>query len=203
MNVLLIPLVFAVILIAELPDKSMFASLVLGTRFKARWVFLGVATAFVVHVIIAVTAGGLLTLLPHRILEGVVAALFLGGAAYMWYSAGHEEDDLEDEGDEVVSTSAPTGKAGPRFTAFATSFAVIFLGEWGDITQILTANLAAKYHDPVAVGIGAVLGLWAAALLAITLGRTLLRYISVALLQRVGAVILLAFALYTVVQILR
>lgn len=82
------------------------------------------------------------------------------------------------------------------------SFAVIFLGEWGDITQIATANLAAKYHNPIAVGVGAVLGLWAAALLAITAGRSLLRVISVTLLHRIGAVIFLAFAIYTLIQAL-
>jgi hypothetical protein len=27
----------------------------------------------------------------------------------------------------------------------------------------VTANLAAKYHDPLSVGVGAVIGLWAAA----------------------------------------
>jgi Ca2+/H+ antiporter, TMEM165/GDT1 family len=79
---------------------------------------------------------------------------------------------------------------------------VVFIGEWGDITQILTANLTARYDDPLAVAIGATLGLWTAALLAITAGRALLRYISVALLQRLGALILLGFTAYSVLQII-
>ncbi|MGH8960904.1 MAG: TMEM165/GDT1 family protein [Jatrophihabitantaceae bacterium] len=192
----LIAIVFAIILIAELPDKTMFASLMLGTRFAARWVFLGAATAFLVHVIIAVGAGSLLTLLPHRVLEFVVAALFLAGAVFMLLAARGKDDDQH----PALSEGAVNGSA---WKAVASAFLVIFVGEWGDITQIATANLAAKYHNPIAVGIGAVLGLWTAALLAITAGRRLLRVLSVTLLHRLGAAIFLAFAIYSLVQALR
>jgi Ca2+/H+ antiporter, TMEM165/GDT1 family len=195
MNVLLVLLVFAIVLIAELPDKTMFASLMLGTRFAARWVFLGAATAFVVHVVIAVTAGSLLGLLPHRVLEAIIAALFLIGAGVMLHASRSEEQGEEEAAAARAGTSAWAG--------IASSFLVIFIGEWGDITQIATANLAAKYHNPLAVGIGATLGLWTAALLAITAGRTLLRYMSVRLLHRVGAVVFLGFAIFSIVAAAR
>jgi Ca2+/H+ antiporter, TMEM165/GDT1 family len=195
MNVLLVLLVFAIVLIAELPDKTMFASLMLGTRFAARWVFLGAATAFVVHVVIAVTAGSLLGLLPHRVLEAIIAALFLIGAGVMLHASRSEEQGEEEAAAARAGTSAWAG--------IASSFLVIFIGEWGDITQIATANLAAKYHNPLAVGIGATLGLWTAALLAITAGRTLLRYMSVRLLHRVGAVVFLGFAIFSIVAAVR
>jgi len=39
---------------------------------------------------------------------------------------------------------------------------VVFVAEWGDITQFTTANLAARY-DPLLVFAGATLGLWAVA----------------------------------------
>src|SRR5437660_4762459 len=84
MHPLVILLVFGVIALAELPDKSLFASLVLGTRYPARWVFTGVAAAFLAHVVIAVTAGGVLSLLPHRVVEAVVAVLFAVGAVVMF-----------------------------------------------------------------------------------------------------------------------
>jgi len=72
---------FVLMFLAELPDKSMFASLVLATRYRAAWVWTGVAAAFAVHMGIAVSAGQLLTLLPHRAVAAVVAALFLAGSA--------------------------------------------------------------------------------------------------------------------------
>ena len=196
MSILVVLLVFAVVLLAELPDKTMFASLMLGTRFAARWVFLGAAAAFGVHVVIAVSAGSLLGLLPHRLLESIVAALFLIGAGLMLHAA---RSGGEEEGEDAAAKRAGTS----AWAGVASSFVVIFIGEWGDITQIATANLAAKYHNPVAVGAGAVLGLWAAALLAITLGQTLLRYISVRLLHRVGAVVFLGFAVYSIVAAIR
>jgi len=188
-------LVFAIVLLAELPDKTMFASLLLGTRFAGRWVFLGAASAFTVHVVIAVLAGSLLGLLPHRLLQAIVAALFLLGAAFMVHASRSPEEDEEAVVSRRTGTSAWAG--------VVSSFVVIFIGEWGDITQIAIANLAAKYRDPLAVGIGAALGLWAAALLAITAGRTLLRYLSVVLLHRIGAAVFTALAVYSVVEAIR
>ncbi|MHA3704423.1 TMEM165/GDT1 family protein [Jatrophihabitans sp. YIM 134969] len=199
MDPLLILLVAGVVLLAELPDKSMFASLVLGSRFKPGWVFLGIASAFVVHVTIAVTAGSLLRLAPRTVVESIVAALFLAGAVYLWVTRHADE---EEEGEQEVERSEPTRS--PRhlaLAAYGTSFLVIFVGEWGDITQILTANLAAKYHDTWSVAIGAVIGLCTASLLAITLGQTLLKYLKVSVLHTIGAVVLLGFAVYSVVTL--
>jgi Ca2+/H+ antiporter, TMEM165/GDT1 family len=190
----LIALVFGIVLIAELPDKTMFASLLLSTRFGARWVFVGAAAAFLVHVTIAVTAGSLLGLLPHRVLEYIVAALFLLGAVFLLVASRSEEGE---------DTSDVTADGGSPWAAIASSFAVIFVGEWGDITQIATANLAAKYNNPIAVGIGATLGLWTAALIAITAGRSLLRFVSVKLLHRIGAVIFAVLAVVSLVQAIR
>lgn len=197
MQPLLVLSVFAIILIAELPDKSMFASLVLGTRYSAWPVFLGAAAAFTIHVAMAVAAGGALTLLPHRVLEVIVMLLFLGGALYLLL--GREQEAAEAGAEEAASVRGPRS----RWQVAGASFAVIFLGEWGDITQITTANLAARYADPFSVGVGALLGLWAAAGLAVVGGRTLLRHIDPALLRRVGGLILLGFAAYSAVQVAR
>jgi putative Ca2+/H+ antiporter (TMEM165/GDT1 family) len=198
---LVVLIVFGVIALAELPDKSLFASLVLGTRYRASWVFAGVAAAFLVHVVIAVAAGNVLTLLPHRVVEVVVAALFAIGAAVMLL--GREEEAVE-EGLEEGADAARQVRRTPSFTRVAaTAFGVVFAGEWGDITQIATANYAARYHDPLSVGIGATLGLWAAAGLAVTAGKKVLDLVPVALVRRVAGVILLAFAVISTVQAIR
>ena len=75
-----------------------------------------------------------------------------------------------------------------------TSFVVVFLAEFGDLTQIMTMTLAAKYHDPLAVGAGAVLALWTAASLAVIAGWKLLKVIPVTWLTRGAAVIMLVLA---------
>ena len=202
MDPLLVLLVAGVVLLAELPDKSMFASLVLGSRFRPQWVFLGIASAFIVHVTIAVTAGSLLRLAPKTLVESIVTVLFLAGSAYLWFTR-HEDEEAEGEAEAGEDTAAPKTGGRLALTAYSTSFVVIFVGEWGDITQILTANLAAKYHDTWSVAVGAVLGLCAASLLAITLGQTLLKYLKVSVLHTIGAVVLLAFAVFSVVELIR
>src|SRR5260370_38406912 len=77
---------FALTFLAELPDKTMFASLVLGTRYRPAWVWTGAAAAFAVHMALAGTAGRLLTLLPHRVVDAVVAGVFVAGWAFLWPS---------------------------------------------------------------------------------------------------------------------
>lgn len=189
--------VAAVIFLAELPDKSLIATLVLGTRYRASWVWLGAASAFTLHVVIAVAAGGALALLPHRLVEAIVAGLFLIGAALVLFSS---EDDDEQE----VEEDANALTAGPSLgRVFLTSFTLIFIGEWGDITQIATANYAAKYDDPLSVGIGAALGLWLVSGLAVTVGARLLNHVPVLLVRRVTACILVAFAIVSAVAAVR
>jgi putative Ca2+/H+ antiporter (TMEM165/GDT1 family) len=188
--------VFALVFVAELPDKTAVAGLVLGARFPARWVFAGIAAAFLVHVVIAVAAGSLLSLLPRRPVEAVVAVLFLLGAVLIWREGMEREEDEEEAADEVSDTAG-------FWTIASLGFGVIFLAEWGDLTQILTANLAAKYHDPLSVGIGAALGLWAVGLLAILGGKTLLKYLPITWITRIAAVVMVALAIYSMVEAIK
>jgi Ca2+/H+ antiporter, TMEM165/GDT1 family len=183
---------FVVIFPAELPDKSLFASLVLGTRFRPLPVFCGVAAAFAVHVVIAVTVGGVFSLLPERLVLFVVAALFAGGAALLLL--GKEEDDPE-----AAEAARAVADRRPLRVALA-SFGVVFLGEWGDITQITTANLAARYQDPISVGMGALLALWSVSALALTVGRGLVQRVPTRLVRRLTGVVLAVLAVVTLVE---
>lgn len=81
-------LVFGVVFLAELPDKTALAGLVLGTRYRASYVFAGVAAAFALHVALAVAAGSVLTLLPQQIVHALTGVLFLGGAAVLLMKKG-------------------------------------------------------------------------------------------------------------------
>jgi putative Ca2+/H+ antiporter (TMEM165/GDT1 family) len=175
--------VFPIVFLGELPDKTMFASLVLSTRGRPFLVWLGAAAAFTVHVVIAVTIGvALFHLLPHRALEATVAAIFFAGGVLALREARKARDEEELVEREVESH---------RRVAL-TAFLVIFIAEWGDLTQILTANLAAHYHDPLSVGVGALLALWAVAGLAVVAGQSVLRFVNVATVRIVTAVVLFA-----------
>ncbi|WP_432249647.1 TMEM165/GDT1 family protein [Streptomyces sanyensis] len=176
-------LAFGVVFLAELPDKTALAGLVLGTRYRASYVFAGVAAAFAVHVVLAVAAGSVLTLLPHRLVQAVVGVLFLAGALMLLLKKG-------DAGEEGVG--APADQS--FWKVSGAGFMLILVAEFGDLTQIMTANLAARYDDPVSVGVGAVLALWSVAAIGILGGRTLLRYVPLRLITRVAAGLMLALS---------
>ncbi len=183
--------VFPVIFLGELPDKTMFASLVMATWARPFLVWLGAAAGFLVHVVIATTLGvALFALLPHRVVEALVAVMFLVGAAFAWREAK--------KGDEEVVEEAPS-----KHGAVVTAFAVILVAEWGDLTQILTANLAARYHSALSVGVGATLALWAVAGIAVASGQTLLRFVNVITIRKVTAVVLVALAIYSAYSAIR
>ena len=84
-----------------------------------------------------------------------------------------------------------------------TSFGVILVAEFGDLTQILTANLAARDANPLSVGLGALLGLWAVALVAILGGKTLLRVLPIGIIVRIAAVVMVGLAIYSLVSAAR
>jgi putative Ca2+/H+ antiporter (TMEM165/GDT1 family) len=187
---------FVVIFPAELPDKSLVASLVLGTRFRPLPVFCGVAAAFAVHVLIAVSIGGVFALLPERLVLFVVSAMFAGGSALLLLGREEEDDQEAAEAARAVADRRPVRVA-------LASFGVVFLGEWGDITQITTANLAARYGDPVSVGVGAALALWSVTALALTVGRGLVQRVPTRLVRRLTGVVLAALAVVTLVEAVR
>ena len=194
MNFAVLGTVFGLIFLAELPDKTALASLVLGTRYRPLHVWTGAAAAFLVHVSLAVALGSLLTLLPHRILEAVVGALFLLGAVLLLRGRHGEEDE---------NLAIAEGKRPTFLRVASTSFLVILVAEFGDLTQILTANLAAKYHDPLMVGIGATAGLWAVAGLAIVGGRSLLKYVPLNVITKAAAAIMLILAGFSLYEAVR
>ncbi len=185
MHLAIIAAVFPIVFLGELPDKTMFASLVMSTRGKPLSVWIGAAGAFVVHVVIATTVGvALFQLLPHRVLDGVVALMFLAGAGL----AVREATKVRDE-EVLIEHGAASGRR-----VVTTAFIVIFLAEWGDLTQILTANLAAHYHSPLSVGVGALAALWTVAALAVLGGQSILRIVNIRTVRFATAAILVVLA---------
>jgi putative Ca2+/H+ antiporter (TMEM165/GDT1 family) len=186
--------VFVLIFVAELPDKTMIATLIMGSRYRPVLVWVGATSAFALHAALAVAAGQLIRLLPHRWVEGVTGVLFAAGAAYLL---------LVPERRAGAEGAAEVDAAGVRLKAAGTAFTVIFVGEFGDLTQILTANLAAKYHDPASVFVGALAALASVAALGAFAGRALLRFVPLAVIRRGGGVLLAGLSIYSFVQLAR
>ncbi|MEV7418259.1 TMEM165/GDT1 family protein [Streptomyces sp. NPDC089919] len=184
----ILAIAFGVVFLAELPDKTALAGLMLGTRYRASYVFAGVAAAFAVHVALAIAAGSVLTLLPHRLVQAFVGVLFLIGAAMLLLK--------KDDGEESVK--APEDQS--FWKVSGAGFMLILVAEFGDLTQIMTANLAARYDDPVSVGIGAVLALWAVAGLGILGGRTLMKRVPLRLITKIAACVMAALAVFSLYE---
>ncbi|WP_326591009.1 TMEM165/GDT1 family protein [Streptomyces sp. NBC_01294] len=179
---------FGVVFLAELPDKTALAGLMLGTRYRASYVFAGVAAAFAVHVALAIAAGSVLTLLPHRLVQAVVGILFLVGAAMLLLKKDDGEEEVKPPADQSFWKVSGAG------------FMLILVAEFGDLTQIMTANLAARYDDPVSIGIGAVLALWAVAGIGILGGRTLMKYVPLRLITKIAAAVMAALAVFSLYE---
>ena len=196
-DLVLVLTVFGVVFVGELPDKTAVAALVLGARYSPPTVLVGVWAAFLVHVVIACVAGGFVATLPRRPVELVTAVLFLIGAVVLWRSSPEESAE---EGEHDVENADGDRKG---LAVLGSSFMVVLVAEFGDLTQILTATLAARYHQPLAVGIGALLALWSVAALAVIFGQTLLRVIPLRRVQQLAAVALVALSVVSAMSAIK
>jgi putative Ca2+/H+ antiporter (TMEM165/GDT1 family) len=204
---------FLLILPAELPDKTFIATLVLASRFPHRPVWIGVSLAFLVQCVVAVVAGGLLSLLPARLVSGAAAVLFAFGAVLMLRGAlssrreaRAELQAAEDEEaaviDRRIGTADPTAPLSSLRVA-ATSFTVLFVAEWGDLSQLLTAAQAARTGEPFSVLVGAWLALVLVAAAAVALGGWLSRKVDLHRVRFVSAGVLAVLALIATIEAIR
>ncbi len=169
---------FALIFVSELPDKTAFATLLLATRNRPLPVFCGAAGAFVVQSAVAVGFGSLFTFLPEKLVHLAAASLFLLLAVWMWRRVPSEES--VDVGGNGRKRFVPT---------MASAFTVIFIAEWGDLTQLATAALAAEYGAPVTIFVSATLALWAVTGLGVLIGHTARRAMQPKLLQQIASIV--------------
>jgi len=190
---------FATIFLVELPDKTFIAALVLSTRYRPLLVWIGVGLAFLVQTLIAVLAGKAATLLPDTLVAGVTIAIFLAGAFILLRTAPGA-DAGEKQTEEEYAAKATSPKTG--FKAIAASFLVLFAAEWGDLSQLLTINMVARYDDHVSVFLGAWGALLAVSGLAVLSGRLLLRHMRLSVLHYIGSAVCLGLACFTVYELL-
>lgn len=186
---------FGLVLAVELPDKTLVATLVLTTRFRAWPVFAGVCVAFAVQCVIAVLFGKALTLLPDALVTTIVAVMF-GIGAFMLLREGFSTGV---DGEEDASRSGPSPVSFLR--SAITSFGVLFAAEWGDASQLATASLAARFDNPFAVGLGAFVALVSVAGLAVFIGQKVRSRIRPKLIQRAAGFIFAGFSLFAVSQL--
>ena len=185
---------FLLIFPVELPDKTFVAALVLSTRYRPFPVWIGVGLAFGVQCLVAVTAGQAVSFLPEWFVHALSTLMFLVGAIILLRQAP-KADAEEKEQEEEFARKATQDQKG--WHAALTSFLVLFAAEWGDLSQLFTITLVAKYEDPIGVFIGALGALMTVSALAVVAGKQLLRWVPLHVLHYVGAGVCLVLALVT------
>ena len=194
-------IVFGLIFLIELPDKTFIATLVMSTRFRPLLVWIGVTAAFFVQTVVSVLIGGVLTKLPKTPIEIFATLMFLIGGFLLLRGAG-KADEEEAETEEEFDAKTAKGRDLRGWHVVSLCFGILFLAEWGDLSQILTASLVLKYQDPVSVFVGAFLALATVSGLAAVLGRVLLKKMRLSTLRRIGGVVCLLLAALSIAQLL-
>ena len=186
--------VFALIFVAELPDKTMIATLIMGSRYRPVLVWVGAAAAFAVHVTVAVLLGRLLAAPPPPLGRGrhhrpvrrrrrLPAPRAREGGGGEGRSGGRHR-----------RPGAPDGRHRLR-------------GHLG-------RRVRRPHPDPdrqpgrqvpptVSVFVGALAALAAASAVAAFGGRALLRVLPLGVIRRIGGVLLALLAVYSLVDLIR
>ncbi len=197
---LVVALAFGAIFVVELPDKTFIATLVMSTKMRPLFVWIGVGLAFLVQTAIAVGIGKAASFLPEQLIHTVAALMFVIGAIILFREARSADEDEPGQEDEFA---AKADSSAHGFKVVATSFLVLFAAEWGDLSQLLTISLVAKYDDPVSVFLGAWGALLAVSGLAVIVGRLLLQRVRLSVLHYVGAAVCVSMAALTVWEMTR
>jgi putative Ca2+/H+ antiporter (TMEM165/GDT1 family) len=186
--------IVALMIALELPDKTMIATVVMSTKARPRNVALGASFGFIMQMGIAVAAGSLLTLLPHTVKGIIVGLLFLGGAAYLLLVK--EKDEIA-EGEREASAEHPS----TTWREIVTAFTVIFVGEFGDLTQIQAATLSGKYHQPLEVFVACSVAMVFVAVVGAYGGKALQRIVPLEKIRFLGGLIFLVLGIVTLLQL--
>ena len=196
MDLTAMALTFGAIFVVELPDKTFLATLVLATKYRPILVWLGVGAAFAVQTTVAVLLGHAASFLPEKAVQSVALLMFLAGAVVLFRQGrSHHQDTGEEYAEGAKNVTG--------FRAVLASFLVLFAAEWGDLSQLLTISLVARYEAPGSVFVGALSALLVVSGLAVLAGRTLLRFVSLHVLHYVGAGVCLLLAALTLVELVR
>ena len=197
---LVVALAFGAIFVVELPDKTFIATLVMSTKMRPLFVWIGVGLAFLVQTAVAVGIGKAASFLPEQLIHTVAALMFVIGAVILFRAARTADAD---EGAQEDEYAAKSDSAAHGLKVVVTSFLVLFAAEWGDLSQLLTISLVAKYDDPVSVFLGAWGALLAVSGLAVIVGRLLLQRVRLSVLHYVGAAVCVFMAALTVWEMTR
>ncbi len=196
MDPVAVAVAFGGIFVVELPDKTFLATLVLATRYRPLFVWIGVSLAFAVQTTVAVLLGHAVSFLPEDLVRGVAATMFLLGAVLLLREGRQHH---RSSGEEYVANARDVHGVRQVLACFL----VLFAAEWGDLSQLGTIALVARFEDPVGVFVGALGALMTVSALAVLAGRQLLGWMPLHVLHYIGAGVCLVLGVLTVYELVR
>lgn len=181
---------FGVIFVAELGDKSQLMAMAFATRYRTWPVIAGImAATTIVHLGSVALGAGFGTLIPTDLVNVIAALAFFGFAA--WTLRG-----------DALSESEERRTKQPARSAFIAVGAAFFLAELGDKTMLATVTLATQ-HDWVGIWIGSTIGMVAADLLAVLVGRYLGTRLPERTIRYCASALFVIFGVWLLVEALR
>lgn len=186
--------VFGLIFLVELPDKTVVATIVMAARGRPTVVLAAAGAALTLQMGIAAVAGGLLSALPTTPKGVVIALVFLAGAAYLLFVP--EKKEME-SGERRAARETVTSAWRTALTAFT----VVFVAEFGDLSQIQAANLVARTHRELVVFAASALAVVSVTALAAYAGQFLVRRVPLARIRTLGGLVFAAFGVYELVTL--
>ena len=196
------------ITLAELGDKTFFMALILAVRHRPRWVFVGAFAALTAVTLLSLALGfGLREVLPLALLPWVAAVLFVGfGAKLLVDAQGMAADAIDCEAHEAEAAVEQAERRQSGHGAWAViweAFALVFMAELGDRTQLATIVLAAAPAFTLAgLVAGTLLGHALVTALAVGAGQWIGTRLSERILYRLSGGLFLAFGLFALLQAL-
>ena len=182
---------FAVVFVAEFGDRTQLLLLALATRHRATPVVGGLLVGYGLMTVVAVALGATLgAALPDRVVRVGSGLVFLGFA--VWTLRGEEDED-EDHVDD-------RSQRHPLALLVSISGAIM-LSEIGDKSMLATATLAAD-GDPLAVWIGATVGILSAGAVGVAVGRLLAGRVRPDVLRWASALLFAGFGIAMLVRAL-
>jgi putative Ca2+/H+ antiporter (TMEM165/GDT1 family) len=153
---------FALVILAEIGDKTQIAVMTLSSRFKALYVFMGAMLAFLLTTGIAVVIGDVLTLMvPTFWIRIIAAIIFLVFGSYTL----------------IVRKDETQVQTRESRNAVFSSFSLVALMELGDKTQFAVIALSAEHKLPLLVFLGVMLAFALISGVSVVAGVALTRFV--------------------------
>jgi putative Ca2+/H+ antiporter (TMEM165/GDT1 family) len=187
---------FGLVFIAELGDKTQLAVLAQTCKYRRPWaVFLGASLALATVTALGAAGGHVLgRVIPASFLQGLAALAFVVMGILIGREAARSKADaparkgMPECLDDGVGERSGAPASVRDWKAFGSTFALLFVAEMGDKTQLAVLSLAGKRAEPFPVFVGGTLALAAVTACGVIGGQGLCRIIPRQVLLRISAV---------------